>query len=141
MLTLELTSNNMLSSLPAAAATAVAQRSQGGKQAKSIPLVKCTQKKRPSRNACAAVQNSTSVHSVCTAVELKPTRSNAQHDSCHEEESYNTPRPVNYIHASICSIAALDGAPPLALLEVCRGRRYPARPVLAKLCDPANLLW
>ena len=77
MLTLQLTYNSMLSSLPAAAATAVAQRSQGGKQAKSIPLVKCTQMKRPSRNACAAVQNSTSVHSVCTAVELKTTRSNA----------------------------------------------------------------
>ena len=72
MLTLELTSNRMLSSLPAAAATAVAQRSEGGKQAKRIPLVNCTQKKRPSRNACASVHNSTSVHSVCTAVELNP---------------------------------------------------------------------
>ena len=68
ILTMQLTYNSMLSSLPAAAATAVAQRSQGGKQAKSIPLVKCTQKKRPSRNACAGVQNSKSVHSVCTAV-------------------------------------------------------------------------
>ena len=74
----------MLSSLPAAAATAVAQRSQGGKQAKRIPLVKCTQMKRPSRNACAAVQNSTSVHGVRTAVELKPTLPNAQ-----EEEPMN----------------------------------------------------
>ena len=71
--------------MPAAAATAVAQRSQGGKQAKSIPLEKCTQMKRPSRNACAAVQNSKSVNSVCTAVELKATRSNAQ----DEEEPVN----------------------------------------------------
>ena len=78
ILTLQLTYNSMLSSLPDAAATAVAQRSQGGKQAKSIPLVKCIQKKRQLRNACEAVQNSTSVHSACTAVELKPTRSNAQ---------------------------------------------------------------
>ena len=36
----------MLSSMPAAAATAVAQRSQGGKQSKSIPPVKYTQKKK-----------------------------------------------------------------------------------------------
>ena len=70
----------MLSSLPAAAANAVAHRSQGGKEAKSSPLVKCTQKKGiyPSRNACAAVRNSKSVRNVCTAVELKTTRSNAQ---------------------------------------------------------------
>ena len=47
-------------------------------QAKRIPLVKCTQKKRLWRNACAAVRNSKSVRSVCTAVELKTPRSNAQ---------------------------------------------------------------
>ena len=77
----------MHSSLPAGAATAVAQRSQGGKQAQSIPLVKCSQMKRPSMNACAAVRNSTSVHRVCAAVELEPTRSNAQEQE--EEEPAN----------------------------------------------------
>ena len=41
--------------------------------------------KRPSRNAFAAVHNSTSVHNVCTAVELKTARSNAQ----QEEEDVN----------------------------------------------------
>ena len=87
ILTLELTYNSMLSSLLAAAATTAAQWSQGGKQAKRIPLVNCTQMKRPSRNACAAVQNSASVHSVCTAVELKPTRSNAPEEQ--EEEPVN----------------------------------------------------
>ena len=97
MLTLELTSNSMLSSLPAAAATAVAQRSQGGKQAKRIPLVNCTQMKRPSRNACAAVQNSTSVHSVRTAVELKTTRSNAQEPVNMWPVCYNYLRPVSQI--------------------------------------------
>ena len=81
MLTLQLTYNNStVRSLPAAVATAVAQRSQGGKQAKSIPLVKCTQMERQLRNACAAVQNSKIVHSACTAVELKTTRSNAQEE-------------------------------------------------------------
>ena len=68
ILTLELNYNRMLSSLPVAAATAVAHRSQRGKQGKRIPLVKCTEKKRPSRNACAAIQNSMSVRSVRTAV-------------------------------------------------------------------------
>ena len=38
-------------------------------------------------NACAAVRNSTSVHRVCAAVELEPTRSNAQEQE--EEEPVN----------------------------------------------------
>ena len=86
ILTLELTYNSTVNSLLAAAATAVAQRSQGGKQAKSIPLVTCTQMERQLRHPLAAVQNSTSVRSVCTAVELKTTRSNAPEEEEEEEQ-------------------------------------------------------
>ena len=61
MLTLQLTYNSMLSSLPAAAATAVAQRSQGpwqeGRQAKSNSLVKCnTKEKTVEKRVCSLTE-------------------------------------------------------------------------------------
>ena len=59
--------------------------------------------KRPSRNPCAAVQNSASVHSVCTAVEIKPTRSNAQQQQPPVNIAYGlyvSTRPMAVFHKS-----------------------------------------